>query len=144
MRYAIAVLGLLMIFWSGKPFAADETEADVDPRLNPFDTPTTNIVTLSCHLEKDNVVISLNPDDGSAFEHMNGWRGHFQVSEGAYRIWLDDLPDNLPKDFVSLEPPLLHLIIDRYSGRASAYWEQAGFSFIGNSQSCSKVEIHLF
>ena len=59
-------------------------------------------LTLSCHLGQDNVVISLNPDEVSTFEHMRTWggvaaiehmktwRGVAAISEGAFRIWLDE------------------------------------------------------
>ena len=63
-------------------------------------------LTLSCHLGNDNVVISLNPDEEggvAAIEHMKTWQGVAAISEGAYRIWLDEGYD--PADVSGSEEP---------------------------------------
>jgi hypothetical protein len=119
-------------------------------------------LTLSCHLGGENVVISFNPDDGSAFEHLRRWEGVFQASDGAYRIALSsgvvkktaESPEGYTvvpwkKAFeLGLPPPFgadLVLEIDRYSGRANSYWSRDGLKkFSGNSQNCRAVDKQLF
>ena len=128
-------------------------------------------LTLSCHLGTDNVVISLDPDEVSPFEHMRAWggvaaiehmktwRGVAAISEGAYRIWLDEGYDPAPDpespgrhatpkelaEMISAEPylPDLYLEIDRYTGRANAHWGD-GQKFFGKSQNCRIVDKQLF
>ncbi len=105
-------------------------------------TSPAHALTLSCHLGQDNVVISLDPDDGSAFEHTRAWKGHFTVSEGTYRIWLDANFPRPPEGYF-LDNADLYLEIDRYSGRANAHWG-SGKGFSGNSQNCRIVDKQLF
>ena len=105
-------------------------------------TSPTYALTLSCNLGYSNVVISLNSDDGSAFEHTKAWKGHFVVSEGAYRIWLDANFHRPPEGFF-LDNADLYLEIDRYSGRANAHWN-SGKGFYGKSKDCSEVDKQLF
>ena len=109
-------------------------------------TSPAHALTLSCHLGQDNVVISLNPDDGSAFEHTKAWKGQLDVSEGAYRIWFKrgyDPQSAAPPEGFHLVDPDLYLEIDRYSGRANAHWG-SGHKFFGNSQNCRTVTKQLF
>ena len=105
-------------------------------------TTPAHALTLSCHLGSDNVVVSLNSDDGSAFEHTKAWKGQFVVSEGAYRIWLDAKFHRPPEGYFPSNADL-YLEIDRYSGRANAHWG-SGRGFYGNSQNCRKVDKQLF
>ena len=116
-------------------------------------------LTLSCHLGTDNVVISLDPDEVSPFEHMRAWggvaaiehmktwRGVAAISEGAFRIWLDEgydpASDGCRVPGSDVDPPDLYLEIDRYTGRANAHWG-SGHKFSGNSQNCRIVDKQLF